>query len=760
MEQNNFQTENIVEDEMPLAEIFVHYLRYWKFFILSIVVCLGLGYAYLLYTTQVYKVVSKIEISDEKKGKSALDMTAAFSDLGLFTPKNNLDNEIEVINSQTLMKSVVDSLRIGVSYFVQGRIKNTEIYKHTPVYVTISNVEKTGSFTIDRVNENALLIHSDKEEFDRVVEIDTEVNSPWGLLVLSQNPFGTVDYPIEVVVGDPKILPEVTISPVNKLSSVVEISIMTSCPEKGQDIINTLVGLYNRNAINEKNYVANNTIEFIDERLLNIGQDLKEAEEEVEGYRQKKGITDLEAQGKILLASTNEYEKKITEAEIQLNILRSVKSFLWAPGNKGNIAPSNVGLTDQTILSLIHTYNTEVIEKNKATAGMKEGNPILVETENRIASIRENLLKGIDISETSLMSTISELKKQEAMFMGKTRGLSTQEKESRELYRTQNIKESLLTYLLQKREETGLSLVLATPNAKVIDMANYSSIPVKPKKAIILLAALILALIIPICVIYVKDLFDNKIHSKEDIVKILNAPYLGEIPLVKVEQPFPVLKVRSFIAEKFRTVASNLEFMIGNEKSKVITVTSYTSGEGKSFFSLNLAMSLATIGKKTILIDLDIRKSVLSKNIDPKVSKGSAVFLSDAKINIDEVIDKSGTYHKNLDIIPVKIFPPNPSELLASDRLDLLFRSVKDDYEYIIVDTAPVGLVADAFSVNQYSSATIFLTKEDYTYKQILQEIQELYRNNKLRKLGVVLNGATPVQKCGHGYGNYYIEND
>jgi capsular exopolysaccharide synthesis family protein len=369
-------------------------------------------------------------------------------------------------------------------------------------------------------------------------------------------------------------------------------------------------------------------------------------------------------------------------------------------------------------------------------------------------------LKGIGISETSLTSTIRELQKQESMLIGKARGLSTQEKESRGLYRQQNIKESQVTYLLQKREETGLSLVLATPNAKVIDLADYSSIPVKPKKAIILLAAFILALVIPVSIIYVKDLFDNKIHSKEDIVKILNAPYLGEIPLVKVEQPFPVLKVRSSIAERFRTITSNLEFVIGNEKSKVIAVTSYTSGEGKSFFSLNLAMSLATIGNKTLLIDLDIRKSNLNKNLDVKVSKGSAIFLSDSKVNIDDITDKSGTYHKNLDIIPVKVFPPNPAELLASDRLDLLFRLAKDDYEYIIVDTAPVGLVADAFRINQYSSATIFLTRADYTYKQILQEIQELYRDNKLRNLSVVLNAAEPSQRYGYGYGNYYTEND
>jgi capsular exopolysaccharide synthesis family protein len=765
MEQNSFQTENLVENELPLAEIFFHYLRYWKYFILSMVIFLSLGYVYLRYSTPVYKVASKIEISDEKKGNSAVDMTA-FNDLGIFTSRNNLDNEIEVLNSQTLMKGVIDSLRIGVSYFTEGRVKDMEIYKQTPVFVTMSNVEKTGSFTVDLVDEHSLSVRSPQEGFDRIVELGTEVSSPWGLLAFSLNPFGTANYPVTVVVGNPKEFPVVQIRPLNKTSSVVEVSTTIACTEKGKDIVNTLVDHYNKNAINEKNYVAYSTIRFIDERLGIISGELQTAEKDVELYHKQQGITDLQAQGQLLLASSTEYDKKITDAIIQLDILRSIKSFLMAPANNGNIIPANVGLTDHTILSLIQTYNSETTEKNKSTAGMKAGNPILVQAENHIASIRDNLLKGINISESSMELNIRELKRQENMYLGKARGLSTQERESRDLYRQQTIKETLYTYLLQKREETGLSLVLATPNAKVIDMAYFDSKPVKPKKSIIMLAALILAIIIPFSVIYIKDLFDNKIHSKEDILRILKVPFLGDIPFVKSKDPFPVAKVRSAIAEKFRVISSNLEFMTGNDKSKIISVTSTTSGEGKSFFSFNLAMSLATTGKKTLLIDLDIRKSSLNKILDVEVTKGSALFLADPKIRISEVIDKSGHYHEKLDIIPVMIFPPNPAELLASNRLEQLFQMVERDYEYIIVDMAPIGLVADAFRINAFSTATIYLTRADYTYKQALLEIQELYRENRLHNLGIVLNAVAPTKRYGYGYGygygnyshNYYTE--
>ncbi|GHT07391.1 tyrosine protein kinase [Bacteroidia bacterium] len=763
MKQNDFQIDNTREEEISITEIFFHYLKYWKYFILSGVVCVALAVLYLLYTAPTYKITSKIEISDEKKGKSAIDMTA-FSDLGIMTPKNNLDNEIEVLSSQTLMRSVVDSLRIGVSYFGKNRLRKTELYKQSPFYVSIANVEKEGAFTVDWINDNSLRVYSADEEFDRVVEIGKEVGSPWGVLVFNYNPFGTATYPVDVVINNPEKLPLVEITPVNKTSSVVNVSLITACPEKGKDIINMLVSLYNRNAIDDKNYVANNTIDFIDDRLITIFQDLQSAEKDVETYRQREGITDLHIEGQLLLTSTSEYSKKITEAEIQLNTLRSIKSFLMSPANSGNVAPSNVGLTDQTVLALIQIYNQEVIEKNKATDGMKSGSDRLIKIENQIASIRDNLLKGINISESTQENTIKELRRQENFYLGKTRGLSSKERESKELFRQQEIKSTIYNYLLQKREETGLSLVLATPNAKIIDLAYYDSIPVKPKKSIILLVALILAFAIPVVIIYIKDLFDNKVHSKEDIFKVVKAPFLGEIPWMKLkDNPFPVLKVRSMIAEQFRIVASNLDFVTGNDPAKVITVTSTTSGEGKSFFSMNLAMSLATTGKKTLLLDLDIRKSVLNQIIEVNTNRGSVMYLSDSKVKIDHVID-SGKYHKNLDIVAIKHFPPNPAELLASARLDQLFSEINEKkYDYVIVDAAPIGLVADVFRINQFSSVTIYLTRMDYTNKNVLKGIEELYRNNRLNKPNIVLNAVSLTGKYGYGNNNgkdYYKEED
>jgi capsular exopolysaccharide synthesis family protein len=569
-------------------------------------------------------------------------------------------------------------------------------------------------------------------------------------------------YPITIVIDDPYKFPKIGIA-ASKGADVTEISITIANPQKGRDIINSLVNIYNQNAVNEKNYVANNTIRFINERLDIIAKELGSAEKDVENYKKTQGITDLGAQGQMLLASSSEYDKKINTAEVQLSILLDIKSFLSQASYAGNLLPANVGLTDPTILSLINTYNNAIFEKQRNTAGMKDNMPMVIEYNKQIAQIKDDLLKGINFAEQTSKLSLQELRKQESLYLGQARGLSTLERESRELMRQQSIKEQLFIYLLQKKEETGLSLAMATPNAKIIDEASLVGL-VSPRKSILLLAALILGLVIPFGVVYVKDLFDTKVHTKDDITRTVKAPFLGEIPIVKNnKEPFPVLKVRSGIAEKFRIITSNLGFIVTGQKTKIINITSSASSDGKSFFARNLALSLATSGKKTLLIDLDIRKSVLMKTLDIDAQYGSVYFLSNPETELSEIIH-FGKYHKNLDIIPVKVYPPNPAELLASERLEKLFRETEELYEYIIVDTAPVGLVADVYTINRFVTATIYVIRANYSYKQALFDIQNLYAEKKLNNLTCILNAVPATRRygyySGYGYGYGYGKNN
>jgi len=773
MESNNFQTgnSNIDQEEISIIDILFHYLRYWKWFLISIAICLGLAIAYLFYTTPQYKIVSTIVINDEKKGGQQVDMMSAFTDLGIAAPKNNVDNEIEILRSRTLLNEVVDSLRIGVSYFKKDGIKRREIYKKTPVYVSIPNVIAPGVFTVDMGKDSILSVRSSDGDFEQNTAFGKELNTPWGLMKFTENPLASESFPIDVFILDPtgpSFLPQVDINSVSKTSSVVELSYVTPTPNKGQDILNTLVDRYNRNAIEDKNYVANNTISFIDERLDAVTGELKTAQKESNEYAKSKGIVDLQTQREMDLASSGDYGKKITDQGIQLDLLKTLQGYIMNPNTQDKAVSANIGITDPTIINLIQQYNEEVLKKNKATEGMKEAHPQLQEFNTRVASLRNDLLTGISISESGGRSALRELQSQESRLVGRAGSLTSQESEARDLYRQQNLKETLVTYLLQKKEDTRLTLVAATPNAKVIDAAFFDKAPVKPKKMIILLAAFLLAVIIPVIIIYIKDLFDNKIHTKEDVSRVIGAPFLGIIPIMKGNEPFPVLRTRSSMAERFRTIISNLEFIVGSERRKIISVTSYTSGDGKSFFSRNLAMTLATTGKKTLLIDLDLRKSVMIKTLGAiNTDKGSATFLSDPKIKINEIIDTSHTFHRNLDIIPVHVFPPNPAELLSSERLEQLFQAIGRDYDYIVVDTAPVGLVADVYNINAYALSTIFLLRSDYTLKRILPEIQELYTTKKLNNLSIVLNAVSDDNIYGYGYGygkyghykhNYYNE--
>lgn len=754
--------------EIDLVELVVRCLRHWKLFVASISGCVLIAVLYILYATPDYQVTSTVVIKDEKKGQIGADVTA-FQDLGIMATNENLENELEVLKSKTLFNRMVDKLNLHVTYYEKGWLKTTEIYKQTPVFVNAGQVVRDGLFVIDQRDDGTLYLSSDEPEIEQVIQLDSLMETPWGHFTFSANQFGRQTYPVTVAVARQVGIPEaLSIAPINKTSSVVRLSLVTPCPEKGMDIINTLIELYNQQAIDEKNYVAINTTKFIDERLAIISGELSTAERNVEEYKLSRGLTDIKAEAELFLTTSAGYDQQITTAEIQLTSLRSIKQFLDNPANEGSVVPSNIGLTDPTILELIGKYNQEVMNKVRETTGMRDSNPILKEYNTRIATLRSNLLSGITISENGLLATLREFRSKESSYTNRAVQLSTQERESRELYRQKEIKETLFVYLLQKREETGLSLALATPNAKIVDAATIPDTPVAPRKMIILVAALLIGLFLPLMYIFVADMFDVKLRTKEQLTRIVKAPFLGDIPQEKGEDNFPVLKLRSGIAERFRLISSNLRFLFVKQSGeKIIMVTSTTSGEGKSFFSRNLALSLATTGKRTLLIDLDMRRSQMEDVIHVTPEKGVAIYLSEPETEVDEIIDCSHKLHANLDIIPTRIFPPNPAELLDSPRLAQLFAELKGRYDYIILDMAPVGLVSDVFSVTPYVTASIFVTRENYTHRGALTDIQDLYQQGKLRNLAVVLNGIDTnnsygYHRSGYGYGHHknYYHND
>ena len=719
-------------------EIFFHCLLFWKEFILSIVFCFFVAFIYLRYTTREYMVYSTVLMSVNQQN-SNYDLSV-FGELLIPSSWNDLEDDIITITSRSLMKEVVDSLQLGVAYYQVGFFKKREIYKYTPIFVHVSHPTDWGLLKLDQIDDSTFSITSKDKNFTQKFRLDEKIDSPYGQLSFSENPLGIYPYPIEVEIKNPLDLPAISVSPLNKYSDVVYLHINTPIPAKGIDIIQTLTEIYNQRSKEEKNLGANQTIRFIDERLPAITKELNQAEIAAEDYKRSNYLTDIETETQMLFLSTNDYAEQGMQVETQLSILTALQDHLTSPENEGKIAPTNVGLTDPTVLALMRIYNEEILEKNRIILGTTPSNPLVQEYETRIALLKKNLLEGITIAESSLHLSLMEIYKREIESSEKTKSFSTHERKWGHLFRDKKLKERLFTYLLLRKEETAMSLELATPGLKVVDDVEYGL--VSPNRNRIWLIALAIGLIIPLCFLYLRALLDNKLRKKEQLIQATQAPFLGEISVCNSRSVFPVSDLRSRIAEDFRLINSNLNFVISGSQSKVVMVTSSFSGEGKSFFSQNLALSLATLGKKTLLIDTDMRKSVLSKTLKIHPDNDFTLFLSNPDLDCAQIIDKTASFHKNLDIIPLTVFPPNPSKLLASKRLDVLFDTVRKEYDYIIVDTAPIGLVADAFRIHSFSDTTIFITRTHHTPKSALCEIQDLYKSNKFQNLCLVLNAA------------------
>ena len=642
------------------------------------------------------------------------------------------------MSSKELMKEVVDSLRLGTAYYQIGHFKKREIYNRTPIFVHVSNPKDWGTFKLDRIDNSTFSIIDKEKSFSQTFQIDKKIDSPYGELSFSANPFGSDLYPIEVRIKNPRDLPTVSVSPINKRSSIVYLNINTSVPAKGINIIETLIGIYNRQNKEEKNQEAWQTIRFIDDRLPTISKELEQAEKAAENYKRSNDLTDISTEAQSLLLSTNDYAKQGAEVETQLSILAMLQNFLASSENEGKVAPANVGLTDPTVLALMRIYNEEILEKNKNTLGVAATNPLVQEYDKRIALMKLSLLEGITISESSLHLSLMKIYKQEIESSEKKQNFSTHERNWGHLFREKKLKERLFTYLLLRKEETVMSLDMATPGVIVVDEVEYGLVALKISQ--VLLIALAIGLIIPFCFIFIRALFDNKLRDEEQLIKTVKAPFLGSVPFCNTNQAFPASNLLSRIAEDFGIINSNLYFILSGSEPKALMVTSSCYGEGKSFFSQNLAMSLATLGKKTLLMDTDMRKSTLSKTLKINQDKDFSLFLADTDIDYSQIINKTASCHKNLDIIPVKIFPPNPSEILDSKRLDMLFDTLRKEYDYIIVDTAPIGLVADAFRINSFVDASIFVTRAHFTPKTSLEEIQELYKSKKLHNFCMIIN--------------------
>ncbi len=783
MEEQNFNEQNS-EETINLYAIFFKYLAYWPWFVISVIACMILAFLFLRYQQPVYNITAAVLIKEEeqKGGNSAASPLAAIQDLGMFSMTNNFDNEVEILHSRTLIKKAVNELRLYTT-IAEDRITgyNIPLYRTSPVnvFMTPEEADKLEApvklkmkYTLDgKLHVHAKYVideEGDEEEiekeFDRLPAI---LPTPVGVINFSKN--DSLPEPMEedvklmAYISSPTVtaqdyMENLTVEATSKTTTIAQISVQNTDKQRGIDFVNCLVAFYNQDANDEKNEVAQKTAEFIEERISIINRELGTAETELADFKQRSGLTDLTSDAKLALEESSRYGQQRMENATQIQLVEFLRNYINDPKNDDEVIPSNVGLQDQNLTSAIDQYNAMIVERNRLLRTSSESNPAVINMNTGIEAMRhsvqttvESVLKGLNIAK-------SDIERQARKFEGRISNAPIQEKEFLSIARQQEIKAALYTMLLQKREENALTLAATANNGRIIEDALADKDPVSPKKKIIALAALILGLGIPVGIVYLRDLLKYKIENREDVEHITDVPILAELPRCKKPEKGAVVvreNKNDIMEETFRGLRTNLLFMLGKDQ-KVILFSSTQPGEGKSFVAGNTAVSLAFLGKKTIIVGMDIRKPGLNKvfNLSGR-AEGITNYLADPEhVNIFDMVQTSDI-SPNLDILPGGPVPPNPTELVARDVLDRAIELLKQRYDYIILDTAPIAMVTDTAIIGRVANLCVYVCRADVTPKAGYRYINVLRDEKKFPKLATVINDID-MSKRKNSYGYEY----
>lgn len=772
--ENNMNEQD--EEKINYQELLFRYIIHWPWFVASVLVCLIGAWVYLHFQTPVYQVSASIMIKDDKKGGNS--GSADLENLGLggvITSAQSIDNEIEVLRSKTILKEVVNSLELYITYYDEDEFPKREMYKTSPVVVNLTAQEA------DKLPSAALIdmqLSSDggldvnlkvglneyNKRFDKLPAVFPTNVGTFGFTLRDSLLNGQVEgrkdvRHISAVVSQPFGMAKgyqwaLTIAPTSKATSVATVSLVNTNIQRGQDFINKLMEMYNRNTNNDKNEVAEKTREFINERIKIIDEELGNTEEKLETFKRNAGLTDISSDAQLAVSGNAEYEKKRVENGTQINLVRDLAKYINNPSNEYEVLPSNIGLTDNGLTTQLERYNELVIERKRLLRTSTENNPMIINLDMSIRAMKANVKTAIDGTLQGLLIVKADLDREASRFSRRISDAPGQERQYVSIARQQEIKAGLYLMLLQKREENAITLAATANNAKIIDEPVAEGGPVSPKPKMIYMIALVLGVGIPVGVIFLIGLTKFKIEGRGDVEKLTRLPIVGDIPLTTEKNGSIAVfeNQNNLMSETFRNVRTNLQFMLKNDQ-KVILVTSTVSGEGKSFISSNLAISLSLLGKKVVIVGLDIRKPGLNKvfNLSRK-EQGITQYLSNPEKNLMDFVQLSDV-SKNLYILPSGMVPPNPTELLARDGLDKAIETLKKNFDYVILDTAPIGMVTDTLLIGRIADLSVYVCHADYTRKVEFTLINELASEKKLPDLCVVINGLD-LQKKKYGY--YY----
>ena len=773
-------TKKILEQEegksklADFREILFTYLVYWKWF----VICAAVAVAYTAFDlakkNDEYIVSTSILMKSDRNSGSADNLM--LETLGIRSTQRNLENETEIMRSKSVTLKVVNDLKIHTTYFIKKGLRLVDIYKNTPIYLDIdTNMVRNvrGEIRIEAVKG------TDKNGYDVQVLYRNESqsyrlgNTPVSVSIggidftLTKRP----DYPvvaedIVITVVSPDIVANhlsKTLIPsvLSKGSTILTMSLRTYNISKAIDVLEKLVYYYNELSINEKNQALVNTGKFIDERIVAIAKELGDVEREIEAYKKDYRLTDPQSNAGMVLGELKSIEQSVFDMDMQLNLLDYVDEFISDKNNEYSVIPT-LGITDAAFNTMVDKYNQELVSRARMLHSSSVDNPSIAKIDQNIKVLREGVKNGIEATRKVIELEKSRVQKKGAEVDSKMNMAPEIERQMSEIMRQQSIKNELYIFLLQKREENALSRSLTVPTATIINMPEASGGAVYPQRSKSLMTALAVGLVIPAVIIFIIGLFNVTFKDKIDIERLTDIPVIGEISENETKESFVVKpKSTASIVELFRLLRNNIQSILDTPERKVVCFTSTTTQEGKTFVSSNTALSFALARKKTILVGLDIRRPQIRKLFSISTSKGLVSYLSGKETDLDSLIIPSGV-SEYLDLLPAGPIPPNPNELLINSSLGTVFEYLREKYEYIIVDSAPVGMVSDTFLLTQYADLNIYVMRANFSSRKYIEVLENLVKEDKLRQLYILVNAVNIRSKVygykryGYGYGYGY----
>ena len=756
------------------------YLPYWPIFVLTILISLTVCWFYLRYETPIYKANASIVLKEDKP----TDKTDALELLGLSSnSEKNLENEFEVLKSHTLMRKVVTDMGLYAQVYIKGNVRDILAYPYSPVVFISLNPELIQSRTIPfkyLPAEDAVLLAGKK------YPLEVPVNTPYGIFRINKNK--DIQFSSEKGKKENEGL-YLQLTPVNSLakdidkrliveaksknSSVISLTITDQSAKRAENILNNLIRVYNKAGIDDKNTTAANTLSFIRDRLAIVNSDLSKVEDQIQSYKSKEGIVDLSEQGKLYLGSVQSTDQKLAETQIQLSVLDQIEKYVIKKGDKPGTVPATLSVSDPLLLELLQKlYEAELdLDKIRGTAG--ENSPSVKALQSDIDRIKPGILENLNSLRKSLLVTEKSLEAQGNRNSEVLKAVPYRERELLAINRKQIIENTIYTFLLQKQEETTLSVASAVAESRLVDEAESSTFPVSPIKVNIYLLGLFIGVFVGAVIVLTKEQYNRSVLFRTDIENQTNAPILGEIVHNPTGETFAIKDgKRTIIAEQFRSIRTSLNYLGINKDRKVILLTSSFSGEGKSFIAINLAVTLTLADKKVVLLEFDLRKPKIIQMLNIPLKKGLSEYMADLA-GVDEIVQEVSEIPQ-LFIISSGAIPPNPTELIMNGKIDILMEYLKKNFDYIIIDSPPIGLVTDAKLLSHYANTCLYIIRHGYTPKAYLKMINNLYVSGDLTNMNLIFNGLKPrgvtygygqgygygQQGYGYGYGYGYTEDD